>query len=208
MFANHKPDQGLTLLELVVVLSILVVLGGMAIRLVGTTRDDAQAVATDASLLAVRDAVIQYWADTKLVAFDGVATEAERFQLVWLFRNPVAGGSAPDADYKRQRIGWNGPYLMNPSGDYIVDAGRGFSTVYGDSGEATVLDAYPVLVGGVQRAGSPIVVQDVDPLGTPREIRLLSAGPNGIIDTPGNVSSDSLTSADVGDDQFLTVRLR
>jgi len=202
----------LSLIELVVVLSLLVALGGLAIRLGSPVREAANEQATRANLAVIRDAIVQHWSDTKLIGFDGGATteaaETNRFHLRWLFRNPIDGSSMMTPTYPEQQIGWNGPYLLAPTGTYTVDATRGFTTDYGTAGDPTVLDSFPVRVGNNTQPGSPIIVQDVNPALSIRDIRIVSAGANGVIDTPPDATTDSLTIDEVGDDIFVALQLQ
>lgn len=203
--------RGFSLLELVVVLGILVALGGIAVRMGTPAKDSAHRQATITSLQVLRDAVMQYWSDTKHVPFDGVATEAtelDRFHVRWLFVNPINETVDPTPTYPDTRVGWNGPYLIAPTGSYTVSAPANFTTQYGLDSDPAILDAYSSATVAAFAAGHPIVVQDVDPLLSLRDIRIVSAGPNGIIDTPPSVLTVDLTDEDVGDDLYVAISLR
>ncbi len=82
----------LTLAELVVVLFILVALAGLAAPLCSGQMSMAAQSTTQATLAQARDALEQYWRDTKHLTLDGVgsvATEQQRFNIEWLLANPV-----------------------------------------------------------------------------------------------------------------------
>src|SRR5690348_6467093 len=86
--------NALTLAELVVVLCLLVALSAVLVPLCSDSLVSAAESVTEASLVQARDATLQYWRDTKYVSLDGVltvATEAQRFNISWLFNNPVTG---------------------------------------------------------------------------------------------------------------------
>jgi type II secretory pathway pseudopilin PulG len=206
------PKSGLTLLELVIVLSILVALGGMAIRLAGDAYDAAQQQATRGSLASVRDAVAQYWSDTKHLSYIGppstVAVENERFHLRWLFRNPVDDSTRAEPSFFDHSIGWNGPYLLTRTGQYRFDTVRGFTADYGASGDPAILDGFPVTVSGERLPGSPLVIQDVNPGMVPRDVRVVSAGPNGVIDIPRTIPTAELSELEIADDVFVALQLR
>ena len=180
--------KALTLLELVVVLSVLAALAGMLLPLFTGTIQNAHDVSTVQSLVAVRDAVADYWRDTKHVALDGVLTtgsEANRLHIDWLFANPVTGDAI--ADYAPSTgIGWRGPYIFSPTGPNGVGG-------------------YPSMIDAWNHA---IVVQDVDYTATLRDVRVVSGGPNGIVETPSNIASSALTEADTGDDIYVVLTLR
>lgn len=173
--------KGLTLIELVVVLFIVAALSALAIPVLSGTIQNANEVSTRCTLNEVRDAVAAYWRDTKHLSLDGVtttATEAERFNLDWLFADPVSGASI-SAFSPNTRIGWNGPYLNMVHSTLLIDAWN-----------------------------QSIAVQDVDPASTPRDIRLVSAGPNGTIEIPASTATDALTASDLGDDSYVALSLR
>lgn len=183
-----RSRTGLTLIELVVVLSILAALSGVVVPLFTGTIHDAHEVATERTLVQVRDAMRQYWSDTKHVALDGtgtVATEANRLHTDWLFSNPVTGDSTQGFS-ANTRIGWRGPYLAGSTGSLAVSAS-------------------PYLVDAWNHR---IEIQDVDATLPVRDVRIVSGGPNGTIETPAATATTSLTPTAVGDDIYVSVYLR
>ena len=198
---GHCQRRGLTLVELVVVLTILVALGSMVIPVLRGTGQRSSDTTTDATLVAVRDALQQWWSDTKYVALPGtpttVATEADRFQLRWLFENPVTGNSIESFD-PDTRIGWNGPYFVDQTGDYTVNAANGFTVDYGTDGDPAVIDSW---------TASPVVIQAND-TGTYWDVRIVSAGPDGEVDIDRLTLTDNLTPATRGDDIYVALQLR
>lgn len=180
--------KAMTLAELVVVLLILAALGGILVPLCSGNMETAAANATRASLAAIRDAMLQYWQDTHDVELDGVTTtaaEAGRFDIAWLFSNPVTGDQTVQFD-PNVRTGWNGPYLAGASGDVAT------------WGSGTMLDGW----------NREITVQYVNPGSSLRDVRIVSPGPDGVIDLPPATATASLTSADIGDDVYVAVTLR
>jgi type II secretory pathway pseudopilin PulG len=183
-----RSHSALTLIELVVVLSILAALSGVMIPLFSGTVQNANTVTTNRSLNHVGQSIAEYWRDTKHVALDGVtsvATETNRFDIRWLFANPVTDDTNSGFSIN-SRIGWRGPYLSVSTGDQVT------------SGSPFVIDAW----------NHSIVVQDVDPLAVVRDVRIVSAGPDGIISIPDSTATELLTANDVGDDYYVALTLR
>lgn len=166
-------QPGFTLLELVVVAAILVVLAGIAIPHLFGVRDSAAATATEATLASVRDAIV---GDT--VDHPGFRADTGRLPATvrGLFVQPTG---VPTFDRITGR-GWRGPYIREATGTYRIDVARGRTALYGTDGDPAVVDGW----------GSPIVVQS--PAGgdaAQREAftRLLSAGADGIFQTPADL---------------------
>lgn len=183
-----RPRIALSLAELVVVLAILAAVSGLLVPLFATNVHNANQVATQRSLVEIRDALSQYWTDTKLVTLDGVttvATEANRLRVQWLFRNPVTGDTTFDFDPQSQ-IGWRGPYVTESTGDIVTFGSR------------TLIDAW----------NAEIQIQDVDSSASPRDVRVVSFGPDGVLSIPAATATASLTSSDLGDDLYVAIELR
>jgi len=183
-----RSRAAVTLIELIVVLSVLAGLSTLLIPLFSNVLSDANTVTTERSVGQVRDAVLDYWLDLKHVTLDGVgtvATDADRLNIDWLFANPVTGDSTFGFDVNT-KIGWRGPYLAEALGSITI------------SGSSVVIDAWK----------NEITIQDVDSTATVRDVRIVSGGPDGTIDIPGATATSALTSADVGDDFYVALQLR
>ena len=156
-----------TLLELVVVLGILVVLAGMVTPILDRGLYDAAEGVTRTNLGAVRDAItgrFSYQADV------GLRPSTIRDLLV----RPTDGTAPP---FNPQTgIGWRGPYLMDQGFTYVVQVEAGFTGAYGVEGDPAVPDGWR----------KPIVLQT--PLGDAHRARIVSAGPDGILQTPADVA--------------------
>ena len=201
-----RASSGLTLVELVIVLVILVALGSLMVPILSNSQTDAAEQTTKASLVAVRDALQQSWSDTEYVSLPGppatTAIEVQRLQVRWLFENPVTGDASPGFD-PDTRLGWNGPYLVNWTGRYQINAVKNLTAAYGTNGDPAILDTF---------TGTPIVIQDVDFTQPIRDVRIVSAGPNGVIDISPLVATVDLASEGgtqpVGDDLYVALQLR
>ena len=177
-----------TLIELVVVLSVLAAVSGLLVPLFVGTIHDANRVATERSLVQIRDALVAYWIDTKHITLDGistVATDSNRMDTDWLFANPVTGDTTYDFNINTL-IGWRGPYIFESSGDPAL------------SGSPFLTDAW----------NNEIVVQDVDPSASLRDVRIVSGGPDGTIAISASMATSALTATDVGDDVYVALQLR
>lgn len=177
-----------SLLELVVVLSILAALASLLSPIFSGTIQDANATVTQRSLTTIRDAMLDYWADTKHIPMDGItttATQANRLSVDWLFSNPSSGDTLQDFDPHTQ-IGWRGRYLAASTGNEIA------------AGKWLVVDAW----------NQEIVTQLVDPAAQMLDLRIVSGGPNGVIDIPAGTATTALTDLLVGDDLYVALQLR
>ena len=195
--------RGLTLFELLAVMGILAVLGSLAVPMIGSRIEQTRETATVQSLTRLREVITgTYFEDRlSLPRPTGVALahRADHPQLAYLFLNPEThlDGDATTRDYD-PGFGWHGPYTLHNGNGFVytVDDGRGFTTRYGETGDPAVLDGW----------GNPIVLQEPqDPNATPydrwRHARLVSAGPDGVIQTPPDVFMP--TAAQSGDDLVL-----
>lgn len=183
-----RPKTAFTLLELVVVLFILAALASVLTPLFTGAIHDAYKVSTESTLVAIRDALQEYWNDTKLVTLDGMATvgtESDRLSIQWLFDNPVTGDDTWDYN-PNTRIGWRGPYMLQATGDPLAP------------GAPILIDAW----------NNSIVIQDVNSAATLRDVRIVSGGQDGSIDIPASTATSALTANDVGDDVYVALSLR
>jgi prepilin-type N-terminal cleavage/methylation domain-containing protein len=216
--------RGLTLLELLVVLAILISLATIIVPVIGTFGRKSQQVATRENLLRLQELLVnQYMADMGELprpVLDGSGkdpkgrTRPNHPQLRYLFVNPdtedITHLTGTTLLSSRQ---WKGPYVRHAGARYQIDETTNkFTAAYGvgdvyttatppvltTAGDPTVLDAW----------GRPIVLQEpstgtlYSPSATEKTYaRLVSAGPNGKIDTPLTILMP--TEADRGDDVVI-----
>ncbi len=207
---RSKHFTGLTLFEMVVVLTILMALSAIVVPALSRRMGDARLTVTQHSLQSVRDAVANgYYQDQfERLPLTLDASRVFHPQLVYLFVNPstygsvAIGGGLPTLGFDPfTKRGWNGPYLQAGVGTpkYAVDTSRGFTRLYGEDGDATAVDGW----------GQPIVLQqpisltDASYSTDLRVTRVVSAGPNGVLETPPDVLYPS--AAQIGDDVILLV---
>jgi hypothetical protein len=152
----------------------------------------------------VRDSIMnRYWPDMNnvMVGVNGYPqpspanTEGrvQHPQLHFLFQDPANLGYNVV-----QRRGWNGPYLQHNGGRYGTNGT--FGAQYGLVGDAAILDGW----------GKPIVLQLYAASGATaadqtRFARLISAGPNGVLNTPADVSMPALSVC--GDDVVMFMQV-
>ena len=95
--------KAFTIVEMIVVLCVIAALASLSLPLVSGTLSLAASATTQSTLNEVAHATSHYWSDCKLVVLDGsttVATEGTRFQIRWLFRNPINDTSAKTFDHQ------------------------------------------------------------------------------------------------------------
>jgi len=183
-----KSRNAFTLVELIVVLSILIALSGILLPLCASGVTSAAETATRSTLCETRTALLQYWHDTKLLQLDGIttaATESQRFDVLWLFVSPITESNLADFD-PNLRSGWNGPYMTTSTADAVASGG-------------------PNLVDGWNQL---LTVQYVNPGNDLKDVRIVSSGLNGVIDIPANTASSALTTGSIGDDIYVALMLR
>lgn len=171
-----RRGRGLTLLELLIVMTILVALGTLVIPTMGYLGRRSQSLAARENLYRLQELIVnRYWAemgelprpavDDQGAVIDppgGGDVRVDHPQLRYLFVNPDRAADANDPfPFERSpRLlsgrTWQGPYLSHSGARYqITDdeseegTGTGFTRRYGETGDPTVLDAW----------GRPIVLQ-------------------------------------------------
>jgi len=174
--ATHRslhPTRGLTLVELLVVLTILAAIAGIltatfsgsiAIRTAGGESLEDDTIVTNASMLEIRDVLIGRDLDET-----GYLQHLNQLpeRIGFLAQKPAA---LDDFDPVRKR-GWRGPYIQDLGTRYgdFTEPGDGFTATYGLPDDPAFLDAWR----------KPIILQE--PLTD--NARLVSAGPNRILET-------------------------
>jgi len=186
--------RGLTLLEIVVVLTILVVVAGVVVPMVANITSggsfntpggpkSAQRIVTEATMMRIRDAIMGsgvrpgYFGDLGALPWPHPGSREDHPQLRYLFVNPATEDKTRDFDPNTRR-GWRGPYVVNPTGRYLVDGPRGFLDLYGENGDPALIDAW----------GSPIVVVLRSESGRTNAY-LVSAGEDAALDTGDDLES-------------------
>lgn len=180
--------KAFSLMELAIALCIIVALAGMMVPLCADSLTSASENTTRTSLSEIRNAMAQYWLDTKHWVLDGVttsATEAGRFDIRWLFYNPVTNDRTVQFD-PNLRSGWNGPYISVSTANQAL------------YGNAALCDGWNRL----------ITVQYINPTGSLKDVRLVSPGRDGIVNLPAGTATTALTTSDVGDDIYVAITLR
>ncbi len=186
----------LTLVEILIVLVILATLAGLTLPLVGDATAQAADAATRTSLPRIRKVIVGgdgqpgYLADVGELPRPAPSEgRAAHPQLRYLFLAPA---DAPAWDPARH-TGWRGPYLQDGTARYRVEGS--FSALYGEDDDPCIIDGW----------GQPIVLQEPDTSFTASErrryARLISAGPDGVLDTPRDALIPDVDSR--GDDLVL-----
>jgi len=224
MHRHVKANRGgLTLLELLIVLTILVALASIVVPRLGFLGRKSQRLATMENLCTMQELIVnRYMADmgelprpavdsggTVLDAGSVSGVRADHPQLRYLFVNP---DKTADADpYNDQSKGenmlagrcWQGPYTMHTGANWRFggetdpadpDYHRGFTTLYGEpgttgTGDPTVFDAWGHPIVLQEPTEAPSGITDPDELARiqHQHVRLVSAGEDGVLDTPTDV---------------------
>jgi len=188
---RHAPRKrtGLTLAELLIVVTVLTALLSLVLPAVGHYLAESRDAVTRQTLARLRDVVVLYWSDMGEVPTP----------LRALFVNPKTGDGTLDYDPVYRR-GWRGPYVVHQEGVlYRIDDTANFTADYGQNGDFAVHDGW----------GRPLVVQCPGTLADGRkDVRIVSAGPDGVLNVPRAAATASLTSTDIGDDLWIAVEVR
>jgi prepilin-type N-terminal cleavage/methylation domain-containing protein len=234
-------DHGLTLIELVVVLVVLVALGALLMPVFGNLGEQARADTTRATLARVAEAIDGPggYAETMRYARDGADTQFVGYatglpwpspgevtagrthhpQLHYLFVSPtdLLDYTPPTAQFYDpvSRIGWRGGWLSPTTATaYEINGVDGFTDAYGEGDGREGPD--PDDLAPMDAWGRPVIIQWPDPdnngpdpdgdgvIDNPDEllhVRLVSAGPDRQVNTPGNVLAP--TGPEKGDDIVL-----
>lgn len=232
---HNSARNGLTLLELVLVLVILTALGAIIIPMTEGVGEESRQTVTRSVLRDVSEILgNRYHSDMDNLLINDtfsppivlpglpfpdplhVAVHERNLthpQLTFLFINPQRFGDANPATLDTDptynavtRRGWNGPYLKHTGGRFLPSELHpsftpiDFPNRYAGEGDPMILDGW----------GRPLVLQvptgAFETLTEPelriawRHARLVSAGPNGILETPPDVLMPAL---DVRGDDFV-----
>jgi type II secretory pathway pseudopilin PulG len=209
-FPVSRRRPGLTLIELLAVLTILIALAGVLVVMSGVTARVTELDATFTTMMAVRNAIMGtpghpgYYQDMTglpippnsagFIASNGDPDYTGGAGLPWqmldLFQDPRTGTAQQSFD-PFTRKGWRGPYLSQTAGNNIP--------------LGQILDGWP---HGSQ-AGKPILIQWPPPssLGGPANraqyVRLVSFGADGVQD-PGYAGQQDPTYATNYDPSTIT----
>lgn len=175
---RRSLTAGFTLVEILVVIGILAVLATLVVQSVGNVREEADQTVGLVSLQTVREAICGsagapgFLADMKFVP--GFSNRLVR--IGDLLEAPTNYSAFTNFD-RLTRRGWRGPYVQNVR---IVEGTNGIS----------VADPW----------GNPVVLQmptnDLDDDECWRCARLVSAGPDGILQTPAATFPDRTARGD------------
>ncbi len=187
---NKDVANGFTLIEMVVVIGVLVILAALVLPNLADTKSQSMSTTTSASLTAVRDAI------TGSAAGPGYFGNMGQLPATLKDLFVMPAGAAPFNPQTGR--GWRGPYVMlSQTVSYTVDVSgkSGFTSAYGQNGDPAPADAWlRPLVLQIPTAATTVADQK-------NFARLVSAGPDGIIQTPGDVLYPAPTAR--GEDQVL-----
>lgn len=236
---TNARRRALSLVELLIVLVVLVVLGGLLIPVFTGVKERAESAATMATMRQIQQAILGdgqnpgYFADMGRLprpcaglagqflceGEPGRGNRPNHPQLRYLYINPYNETVSSYLDIGEDfhwspatGRGWRGPYMQSATGHYRIDETRRFFSRYGGENnpfpntfpagaDPAPLDAWgnPIVIQEPQEDELAQQVPEFLRLGT----RLVSAGPNGIIDTPPGIWNPLLEER--GDDIVLFI---
>ncbi len=208
-------EKGVTLIELTVVLLILIALAGLAVPYVSGTGSKAMCQATDATLQAVKEAVMGggagpgFYGDTLGYFPKATKSYTADYHLKYILTPLTDSSWGKMLTYNpKTALGWRGPYLMTGmTNNYPVDADNDTTDLtdelHSSYGSATYVDS-AIVVGDevvLDGWGRPVILQVptagcstyADPV---KCARLVSAGPVPGRNIQSNGFSATLTDGD------------
>jgi prepilin-type N-terminal cleavage/methylation domain-containing protein len=186
-----QQKHAMTLLELLIVVAVLVALAGLVIPMFSDIATRAADVTTRATLTAIARAI------TGVPEAPGFRQDLGK--LPTAIGDLLVIGSHPTFEPASAR-GWRGPYLLHHGAVYAIDASKGFTTAYGSAGSPTLRDAWgnPIVLQFPAKAGTDFTAEEKSTY-----VRLISAGPDGVLDTPADVLMPASAARD--DDLLLFI---
>jgi general secretion pathway protein G len=197
-YRSHiRARAGLTLLEIVVVIAVLAIVAGFIIPLLNGFAASSKITTAQASLATIRDAIMGTPDKPGYLSDTGQLPNT----LADLFTQPP-GMPSFNRDTNR---GWRGPYLLNSTGtlssanspqgfilgapvsSYTTPYGALASEPYGNTGDSVIIDPWGNVIFLQWPTSGSSAAQNQE------FVRLISAGPNGIIDTPQNYLDTAVT---------------
>ncbi|MBL6986592.1 MAG: prepilin-type N-terminal cleavage/methylation domain-containing protein [Methylobacter sp.] len=192
-------QQGVTLLELSVVLLILVALAGLAVPYVGSIGGTASCQTTDATMHAVKEAIMGgaagagFYGDT-LGRYPSLQSTPTNYSLTYLFEQ---GGWR--AYNPKTAVGWRGPYLQNggilssESAANLDTSFTAYDAINNPNGKAHINHRVIAITQVFDAWHRPIILQVPETcsisLNSLDCARLVSAGNDAVIDTGINDES-------------------
>jgi prepilin-type N-terminal cleavage/methylation domain-containing protein len=178
MSRTKTSRRGLTLMELVVVLMILVALAAIVVPLMTGVTGNAQVTTTNATMTSLRSAVLQYYQDMKGIPLNrtipGTAFTSDSTGMPQTLKDLQIQPTLTDTSGNSILFnpatgrGWRGPYLQQATGKFMPQAtapspGTSLDASFYPNGQTPIatLYSYGSLgdVAFLDAWGNPIVVQ-------------------------------------------------
>lgn len=198
-----RTERGFTLVEVIVVLSVILLLTGIAVPMLSSYMEDGRRARAESEVKVVAAAMMSFYKDTGTYpARDGAATNNRLYSLftgpTMPTANPFAGG--------HQWVTW----AMSAARGDLIDNHLNLNAPQGQTA-----GAYPT-TGSVRWRGPYFAGSTpLDPWGRPyvinvisghivnatnhKRLWVMSAGPNGRIDTPATATATTdLAGDDIG----------
>ncbi len=148
-YSQHmKKQQGFTLLELLVVVSVLATLAGITAVAMDGYEQDSQEQLVKVEMKRIASAIYRFREDTGYFPEEGVFSDSGNdADLSWLFSSPMDGSNQEILPWSiLSNRGWHGPYLELSSAEHVINNnaaciqdGAAFNTAAGNVGVLTGL---------------------------------------------------------------------
>jgi prepilin-type N-terminal cleavage/methylation domain-containing protein len=176
MPANPPKQQGFTLLELLIVVSVIAIIAGVSLMSYSNTRSDSEDRAVRIEMQQLQQAVIRYFSDQNTYVNGTTASSPSDISFL------IDMAPSWDPDYRK---GWRGPYLKRSvtkvSG--LVESDLSFNGD-GDPSSGGEVDV-PIKNDPYLQPGgrdNPYLFFDMNRLN--RTARIVSMGADGIYESP------------------------
>lgn len=197
---------GLTLAELLLTITIVAAMAALIVPNMTNRNENSRVAITAATLTEIQVALRNFASDNfEQLPFPVDATRQQYPQLAYLYLNPKTFLDDPSGTGTVKwtydgvaKCGWSGPYLRQ-GGAFQSNPTLGYTVAYGRNGDPAPIDAW----GQAIVLQQPVVNEGSSSRTSLRYARLVSAGCNGVIDTPPDVLVPTLKQT--GDDLILTL---
>lgn len=199
----EKQSAGFTLVEVVVVLAVVLLLSGIAVPLISSYVEDSRRGRAEAEVKMIAGALTNFYKDVG--QFPSRDSSAKDYTLKAFF----TGNAVPKTDPFVKTHSWSDWARSTSTGDILDNhllsnaPGAKTTAAYATTGDRRWRGPYLSSSAPVDPWSRPYVVNVISAYSTDatnyKKLFVMSAGPNGVIDTNANAAStDTLGGDDIG----------